>query len=196
MASTLLLMEATMTTVQVPNKTRDEAAGSQPLDLCVSLGQPNQESAMIKHPRTTWVLVAHRTGAALYESLARGEALRQIESWDHPEGRLKPSDLQSDRPGRSFDRVGGGRHSLSTQESTSDHIDRAFALQLAQHLEQARVRNTFDRVVLVAPPHLLGALRQALSLQVQELVVATLDKDYMRRTADELYDQLREVAAL
>lgn len=151
---------------------------------------------MIKHPRPTWILVAHRTGASVYESPAQGEPLQNIETLTHPEGRLKASEVESDRPGRSFDRVGGGRHSLSSEESVPDHIERAFALQLAERLEQGRRAHAFDRLVLIAPPRLLGMLRDALSTSLQALVVASVDKDLTRLDSNALREELRECAAL
>jgi protein required for attachment to host cells len=151
---------------------------------------------MIKHPTTTWILVAHRTGAALYQSLARGEPLQIIERWDHPEGRLKPHEVESDRPGRSFDRVGGGRHALASRESVTDHVDHAFIQSVVEHLERARSANAFDGLVLVALPHLLGELRQGLSEPLRMRVIASLDKDLTRLDADELRTQLKELASL
>lgn len=127
--------------------------------------------------RASYVLVASRVSASLYRSHGPGVAPELVRSFDHPEGRLKAGQIDSDRPGRSFDRTGGGRHALSSEESPVERIAHEFALQLAHELERARQSGEFDALALIAPPRMLGLLRDALSKSVRELVYGELDKD-------------------
>ncbi|MGB8330033.1 MAG: host attachment protein, partial [Polyangiales bacterium] len=55
----------------------------------------------------TWILVAHDAGARLFENRGRGKGLELIEMIDHPEGRERNRDVDSDRPGRSFRKNSG-----------------------------------------------------------------------------------------
>lgn len=144
--------------------------------------------------KVTWILVAHRTGAVIYESRGPGRPLTRVSQRENPMGRLRTGAIDSDRPGRAFDRVGGGRHAMSPEESAYDRIAHRFVLELADELEQGRARNAFDRLALIAPAKLLGALRDALPKPLQAMVVATLAKDLAHTNGDEVRSALSDQA--
>jgi protein required for attachment to host cells len=125
---------------------------------------------------TTWILVAHRGGARLFENLGPGKGLQLVEDIPHPEGRLKSGEINADKPGRAFDTF-GRRHGMSQEHEAADQISRMFARHLCNKLEKARAENRFGKLVLVAEPRLLGELRGALDKPTAALVGATLDKD-------------------
>ena len=60
---------------------------------------------------TTWILVAHRSGAQLFERQGRKD-LNLLQDIPHTERQLTDSELYTDKPGRAFDRAGKGRHCL------------------------------------------------------------------------------------
>ncbi|HKU39248.1 MAG TPA: host attachment protein, partial [Polyangiales bacterium] len=134
---------------------------------------------MTKHPKPTWILVARRSGASIFSSLGSDHPIDLVREIDHPEGRLKAGEIDSDRPGRSFDRGGQGRHALSVEESPTERIDERFASELAADLERARHAGEFNDLVIVAAPKLLGRLRSALSENTRKVVIAELGKDFV-----------------
>jgi protein required for attachment to host cells len=146
--------------------------------------------------KTTWILVAHRAGAVLYASHGAGLPLKSVAEIENPDGRLKAGDVESDRPGRAFDRVGGGRHSMSLEDSVPDQLTRAFAQQLVERLERGRLEHAFDGFALVAPPKLLGHLRAELPDALSALLVAALPKDLMRSDGDGVREQLSDLVRL
>lgn len=125
----------------------------------------------------TWILVAHRGGARLFENKGPGKGLNLLHDIPHPEGRLKNKDIGADKPGRSFDSRGQGRHALSTEQEPTAHLAEQFAKQLSTMLEDGRSQQRYAKLVLVAEPRFLGNLRAALSSPTAALVTATLDKD-------------------
>ena len=125
---------------------------------------------------TTWILVAHRGGARLFESPGPGKGLQLVEDIPHPEGRLKSGEINADKPGRAFDTF-SRRHGMSQEHEAADQVSLMFAKHLCDKLEKARTGNRFGRLVLVAEPRLLGELRAALDKPTAALVSATLDKD-------------------
>ena len=127
--------------------------------------------------RTTWILVAHRAGAKLFESRGRGRSVETVIEVDNPSGRLKVSEQVSDRPGRTFSSAGSERHAYSPDEGFLEHKTLGFARELCALIEKGRVTNRFDDLVLVAGPDLLGKLRECLSRSATEQLVATLPKD-------------------
>lgn len=127
---------------------------------------------------TTWILVAHRGGARLLANTGPGKGLQLVEDIPHPDGRLKDGDINADRPGRAFDIVGAGRHSMSKEQSPTERIAEQFAKALVERLQQGRNENRYGALVLVAEPRFLGELRAALDAPTAALVTATLDKDF------------------
>lgn len=146
--------------------------------------------------KTTWILVAHRAGAVLYASHGSGLPLSRVAEIANPDGRLKAGDVESDRPGRAFDRVGGGRHSMSVEESAPEHLARAFVQQLVERLERGRLNHSFGRFALIAPPKLLGQLRAALPDSLRTLLVAALAKDLARSDANGVREHLSDLVML
>jgi protein required for attachment to host cells len=124
-----------------------------------------------------WILVAHRGGARLFENKGPGKGLNLLHDIPHPEGRLKNKEIGSDRPGRSFDSHGQGRHALSTEQEPTAHVAEQFAKQLSSILDDGRNQQRYRKLVLVAEPRFLGNLRAALSSPTAALVTATVDKD-------------------
>lgn len=125
----------------------------------------------------TWILVAHRGGARLFENCGPGKGMELLQNIDNPAGKLKNQEINSDKPGRSFDRRGGGRHAYSAEQDPITHVAEHFAKQLGALLEDGRTEQRYSRLVLVADPRFLGLLRSSLPAQTAALVSATLDKD-------------------
>lgn len=144
---------------------------------------------------TTWILVAHRSGARVLAQEARGKPLQLIEDLPHPEGRLRDGDINADRPGRAFDIVGAGRHAMGKEQSPTERVAERFAKTLAERLRQGRIENRYDALVLVAEPRFLGELRAALDAPTAALVRATLDKDLGGVETRELAAHLKDVLA-
>jgi protein required for attachment to host cells len=126
---------------------------------------------------TTWLCVAHRGGARVIESSGRGAALKTLFTLDHPEGRLREQDLETDAPGTAFESASPGQRAMQRQQQATEHVAETFAKNISDLLERGRQTGSYDQLVLVAPPRFLGRLRDALSPGVQATVVASVDKD-------------------
>jgi len=125
----------------------------------------------------TWILVAHRAGARLFENTGPGKGLTLLEQFDHSEGRLKDGEINADKPGRAFDSFGGGRHSMSKEHEPTEQVALRFAKLLGDRLDKGRAQNQYSKLVLVAEPKFLGELRNALTPQTAALVSTSIDKD-------------------
>lgn len=128
---------------------------------------------------TTWILVANRSGATLFESNWPGVSMRRLQDISHPQGGLQNRELDSDKPGRSFDSLGEGRHSLSKEHAPSEKIAQEFARDLAGMLNKGRTRNAYDQLILMAEPKFLGLLRSALDSNAAALVTQTVNKELL-----------------
>lgn len=124
----------------------------------------------------TWILVAHRSGARLFENCGPGKGLDLLQNFENPAGKLKNQEIDSDKPGRHLD-PRHNRHGYGHDQEPIMHIAEQFARQLAAVLDKGRNSRRYARLVLVADPRFLGLLRGCLSTPTATLVRATLDKD-------------------
>ncbi|MEM7433620.1 MAG: host attachment protein [Myxococcota bacterium] len=147
---------------------------------------------------TTWVLVAHDAGARLFENRGPGKGLVLLERIEHADGRQSDQEFDADRPGRSFRRNAGDarRSAMSRSEGPRDRAVADHARRLASKLEDGRVADLFERLVLVAPPKFLGRLRGALDEPTARCVVGSLDKDLAASDEAELVKQVGQVLAV
>lgn len=124
-----------------------------------------------------WVVVASSTRCRIFTQHKHNAPLEQLEELEHPEGRLHDRELTTDRPGRSFDSSGPGRHSMGQPVSPTEQENLRFAKTVACRIDQGRKRNSFDRLVLVADPRFLGYLRQGLTPATRSKLTAELHKN-------------------
>lgn len=126
-------------------------------------------------PVRTWIVIADGARARILAHNGIGKALQQVEGAD-----FKMDDAAgsaSDRPGRTFDSVGAGRHAKAPSTDPRRDAKRQFLRKVAEHLRTNAVRSSYDRLVLLAPPQALGDLRDVLSDTVRALVIAEQARD-------------------
>lgn len=111
----------------------------------------------------TCIVACSGAEARFYLSERRFGDWSLMDSMDNPAATLREQELNSDRPGRAFDRFGRGRHAMSPEETARQHGLQTFAHDIAQHLARGLTAGRFSQVVLVAEPSLLGLLRRKLS---------------------------------
>lgn len=140
----------------------------------------------------TWILVAHRSGAKIFESSGPRSELKLSRKIDHPEGRLQNREIDADRPGQTDSRVGYGRHPKVPEQRAADHLAEEWAKELAQIADRGRKDHAFERLVLVAEPSFLGRLRAALPAHTANLVAATLDKNLIEEGAASIRRHLED----
>ena len=140
---------------------------------------------------TTWILTANRSSASLFESDWPGKSMRRIQDIPHPQGRMQNKDIGTDKPGRSFDSVGQGRHAMSTEQEPTKHIAQQFARDLGELLNKGRVTHAYEKLVLMAEPKFLGILRAALDKNTAALVVQTVNKELLDVKEEDLANYLK-----
>lgn len=89
----------------------------------------------------------------------------------------------TDQPGRRPDPGPGQRSAMETTD-WHEFEESRFIEELAARLNRAAERRQFERLVLAAPPKVLGLLRPALSAQTAARVVAEIGKDLTRHPVD------------
>ena len=142
------------------------------------------------------IVVADEGEARLYD--LAGHELLLLHTITDPKARWHDRDFKSDRPGRVFDhaatagarRGGVGHHSTGGGQSPREHETQLFARSIGASLEQDHSRGGFDRLVLVAAPRFLGALRAELPPALHTLLAAEIHKDLVHQSDEVLREHL------
>jgi protein required for attachment to host cells len=139
-----------------------------------------------------WLLVADEGRARLFSADTPLGPLQELHDVIDPEGRVRDQDLVTDRPGRTFDSAGEGRHAMEPSTDPTETEAVRFAGRLAATLDAARVRDRFEHLGLVAAPAFLGHLRKGLSPETARHVVLEVDKDLTRFDPEAIRERLPE----
>ena len=141
-------------------------------------------------PIRTWVLVADAARARIFENTGKGTGLTIVQDMTLDADLAPSRELGTDRPGRSFDSVGSGRHAMESPSDLHRQQKRQFARRVAEVIEERQARKSFDRLVLVAPPVTVGDLRAALPAKVKAVVTAEVIADLTSTPMSELPEHL------
>ena len=128
-------------------------------------------------PTVTWVLIADGTQARVLENTGPGKGLNTVEGLDFSQEPLLAQDIVSDRPGRSFNSVGGGRSGYEPKTDPVEHRESEFLKSVAAVLDKKHMDHAYDRLVIAAAPIALGDIRKALSNGVKKSIMAEINKD-------------------
>jgi protein required for attachment to host cells len=140
------------------------------------------------------VLVADEHEANFFDASSPGAPLEIRGSMLNETATLHDRDLETDRAGRGFNSGAPGRHAMDGERSTKRHGMEQFAKEIARAIDDARARNEFERLVIVAGPKMLGWLRNALSEPTRSVVAAEIAKDLVHEDAQHIRDEVpREV---
>jgi len=134
--------------------------------------------------KTTWVIVADETTATIYSRKAKKSPLEELFTLENVTGRKKPGDLVSDRGGRSFDRFGDGRHTITKEEAgPKKRAAAAFAKKIALRINKAMREGTCDQFAVISAPRFLGVLRRALAKTGKNAPGLSIDKEMVGQDA-------------
>jgi protein required for attachment to host cells len=107
--------------------------------------------------------------------------VEQIFEQDNPASR----EQGTDRPGRSTASLGVFRSAV--EEVDWHHIAKQrFANEIAKALYRHAHANRFDKLVIVAPPKILGDLRKAFHAEVTDRIVAEIPKELTTHPVSEI----------
>ncbi|MBD3676175.1 MAG: host attachment protein [Planctomycetaceae bacterium] len=131
--------------------------------------------------------IIHYVGRAGYTGAEKTSApkFQEIADLVHPISQMKPQELETDRGGRV--KGPGGNAPYDSRHVDYDH-QRAEEMtrEITDYLMQAHQKNEFEQLVLVAPPKMLGVLRNQLPNTLQKLVVSEIDREYTLLSAQKI----------
>ena len=132
-------------------------------------------------------MVANASQAKLFTNDGPKRGLKLIKEFLHPESREKTSNFVSDRSGA----YGGAGHGAVGQPADPKHHEaERFAQEVSKELEVGRLKNAYDRLILVASAPFMGLVNNHLPGQVRSKLSQSIDKDYTRLPVKDLAGHL------
>jgi protein required for attachment to host cells len=141
------------------------------------------------------IVVADQAEAVFYDSPSLQATPREIGRITDPAAHQHNRDLVSDRPGRSYESVGGARHAIDSENDPRQIEAVRFARRIARRLDEARRKDEFEELIVVAGPPFLGLVRKQLSRPTRARVVHEIRKDLVHSPVDALRRHLPTSAA-
>jgi protein required for attachment to host cells len=147
----------------------------------------------------TWVVIADGEKFLLLRNIGDREFLN-LQVVEHEASENPPArDLASDRAGRRNDaarqKTGGDVEAWgkSAMEETDWQrvAETRFAAEVAAKLDGWAAAGRFRRLVVIADPRTLGALRDAYGAHVRSVLVAEIDKDLTNHPIDGIERSIR-----
>jgi len=141
------------------------------------------------------IVVADQAEAIFYDSSSLQARPKEVARISDPAARLHDRDFSSDRPGRVRESVGGARHAVGGENDPRQQEAVRFARRIARRLDDARRRDEFEELIVVAGPPFLGLVRSEMSRPTRERVVHEVRKDLVHGPVEALYRHLPKSAA-
>ena len=143
-----------------------------------------------KTPRI-WILVADNHLARVYKkNYNRMELIGEAE----PEESLIESEINNKTMGRIASAAGSTvHHKFEPHTNASRQEELTFAREISDFLEQVETADVFDRLIIIAPPKMLGDLRSNFSKLVKNRIVAEVDKDLTKLNDKDFEEALKKI---
>lgn len=138
-----------------------------------------------KELRMKLVIITNSNTCRLYHYEKSLPQLTLTKEIVHPENKLKISEQFSDRQGH----YQGGESARGAYQAPHDPKEiefNNFAREIANLLNQERIKKDYDELILIAPPKMKGLLFQHLNKNVVGLIVNDIDKDLINLSDHEL----------
>ena len=138
----------------------------------------------------TWVLVAESEKALFLENVADAENPHLVVTREEHQDNPSDREQSANRPGRVQD-TGVGQRSALDDTDWHELAKERFAADLAEKLYHEAHEGNFERLILVASPQVLGALRDELHQEVTKRIVGEVDKTLTNHPLDEIEEMLK-----
>ena len=141
------------------------------------------------------IVVADQAEAIFYDAPSLEARPTEVGRISDPVAHQHDRDLGSDRPGRSYESVGGARHAIERENDPRWQEAVRFARRISCRLDDALRKGEFDELIVVAGPPFLGLIRSELSRPARERVVHEIRKDLVHGPVEALRRHLPATAA-
>jgi len=131
----------------------------------------------------TWVVVAESSRAKIFE-VEKNESVKSLKALKGFTHSFSSNHKQQLSPNKQKE----SRHSLltSSHDTHKAHEREEFARTLGEHLNSARNKGQFTKLILMSSPKFLGDLRKNLGCKTNKHVVSEIDKNLVKHTVKDI----------
>lgn len=137
-----------------------------------------------------WVLVADESKARLFSTDKIRTELIESQTFSNPDAHLFEHELVAEGMGRSYDSHGKHRHAMEPKTSERDSILLRFVKNIVHRLEKGATSEEYRHLILVAPPDMLGVIRQELGENTRKRVHHAIAKELAQAKPEEILKHL------
>ena len=135
---------------------------------------------------STWVVIVDGSRGRVYSTNRRLVAPLTLEfERSAPDARRPTRELGTDRPGRQ-EGWGGAHHSVESRADWHEQAKADFIKSFAETAARKAASAKVERVLLVAPPQVLGQLRQAMPRHLHDKISQEIGKDFTKASEHDL----------
>lgn len=140
-------------------------------------------------PIRTWILIADQGTAKILQNNGPGKGLTVVPGVEMTAPKInRPQNPK----GRTFSSVGARRHTHEPRHQE----DAVFVKEIVEMLEVARMDDRFDRLILCAPPEMLGILRANIGAALVVMIHGEMAKDLIKIPMQELPSHLDDLVVV
>jgi protein required for attachment to host cells len=147
-------------------------------------------------PHITWILVADGERARVLQNLGPGKGLSAAMNGEFFQNLSPSRALGTDRPGRAFESASVARHAYEPRTDFHRAQKQTLCKQMAEMLNRGAREKSYERLVLVVPPQILGELRQFLDDHAKNRIIGEVKKDFTHLAIHDLPKHLDGVVVL
>lgn len=143
--------------------------------------------------KRSWILVADSSRARVFAADTATSPLTEMKDLMHPEARFHEQKLTSDLPGSQAGNAAGSHHAVGGETDPKHTEAINFSREISQYLEDARNKQAYEHLIVIAAPSFLGLLRENLTSDTAKHITLELDKNLVKHSADEIRGHLPKV---
>jgi protein required for attachment to host cells len=140
------------------------------------------------------IVVADQAEAIFYNLTSLKARPIEVARLRNAAAREHTHELVTDRPGRTYESVGGQRHAVGDEPDLRRQLAERFAREIAGQLDADRRESAFQQLILVAGAPFRSVLRGELSEATKGCIVYEVPKDLVHSHLEVLLDYLPDRA--
>ena len=140
------------------------------------------------------IVVADQAEAIFYDLSSLKARPTEVARISDPAAHLHDRDFSSDRPGRSYESVGGARHAIARENEPRRREAVKFAKEIAGRLDQDRRKKEYEQLIVVAAAPFRSLMRTEFSTDTTACIVHEVPKDLVHSPVEVLREHLPTTA--
>ncbi len=139
-----------------------------------------------------WIVVANRAEARVFAPTGKGRPFQLIHRMENPQGRLKGKDFYGDAEGIGFDSGGMGRHKMERDSDPTVVVNKRFAAEICQYLQQNYPGKGGDTIYICAGPRFSGYIKEKLNGSMNGINLIWIQKNLKGIPDTEIHTHLKD----